>query len=200
MKRGERDDVADRIVERERAAGYGPDGAWVACVALDPGKTTGVAWLRVRAAVLRDMGWLSVLKARLGLGGATWEAGTGEIDCEDLVGGVGRLTDAIAGVARVGIARAPVRVVVVVEDFSLYAGRQHVGKDALWSPRVAAGLQCLIGRVTGLLWVWQMPSERTVITDERLKRWGVYVPGDHARDALRHMIVWLRKQDWDGWR
>jgi hypothetical protein len=40
----------------------------------------------------------------------------------------------------------------------------------------------------------QMPGERTVITDARLRLWGLWVPGmDHGRDALRHGLVFLRR-------
>lgn len=32
------------------------------------------------------------------------------------------------------------------------------------------------------------------VTDERLKAWGFWLPGqDHARDAVRHNITWLRR-------
>lgn len=40
----------------------------------------------------------------------------------------------------------------------------------------------------------QQPSERTVITDQRLQLWGLYRPGaEHARDAQRHGLVFLRR-------
>lgn len=44
----------------------------------------------------------------------------------------------------------------------------------------------------------------TFATDERLRRWGLYVPGDHARDAVRHACLWIVRgaggDPTDGWR
>lgn len=205
--------VLRRKVKQEARDGYGPDGAWVGVVALDPGKVTGVAWMRARVAVLRDAGWMETLRTRQMLGGM--EGGTGEVDCSDLVNGVSRLVDCLTKIGSDGAQR-----VVVCEDFSLFSGRRHVGKDALWSPRVAAGLQVMCGmfgslgmdvadevshigaQLAGwrrLKWEWQMSSEMGVVTDERLRNWDLYVPGDHARDAMRHLVVWLRKQKWETW-
>lgn len=44
--------------------------------------------------------------------------------------------------------------------------------------------------------VKQMPSlAMGTVTDERLKAWGFWVPGaEHARDAIRHNITFLRRQ------
>jgi len=41
----------------------------------------------------------------------------------------------------------------------------------------------------------QSPSDaKTVITDGRLKNWIMYTPGpDHARDATRHALLWVRR-------
>lgn len=40
----------------------------------------------------------------------------------------------------------------------------------------------------------QMPSMKETASDDRLKRWDLYRPGEqHARDATRHAIVFLRR-------
>lgn len=40
----------------------------------------------------------------------------------------------------------------------------------------------------------QQPGERSVITDARLRLWGLWKPGsDHARDAQRHGLAFLRR-------
>lgn len=47
--------------------------------------------------------------------------------------------------------------------------------------------------------VKQMPGEKDIITDELLKKWGLWRTqkrqggGPHAMDALRHLIVFMRK-------
>lgn len=49
-------------------------------------------------------------------------------------------------------------------------------------------------RGTGQGVEFQQPTERLVITDQRLKLWGVYKPGaEHARDAQRHGLVFMRR-------
>lgn len=84
---------------------------------------------------------------------------------------------------------------VLFEDFIL---RTSVTSREVLSPvritaRVEFGLY-----LSGGQRVWkQMPSEaKAVATDERLKQWGFYERAggmEHARDADRHGLVWLRK-------
>lgn len=81
---------------------------------------------------------------------------------------------------------------MVVEDFIL----RKMSKDReLLSPvRITA-------KVEHSLWLrkssyfLQAPSEaKTTATDERLKSWGLHRPGEeHARDATRHAITFMRK-------
>jgi hypothetical protein len=42
---------------------------------------------------------------------------------------------------------------------------------------------------------WQTPSlAKTTVTDKRLKKLGLWVPGrDHERDALRHLVLYMRQ-------
>jgi hypothetical protein len=47
----------------------------------------------------------------------------------------------------------------------------------------------------------QSPNDaKNVINDGRLRIWNMYTPGpDHARDATRHVLLWLRKMKAAGW-
>jgi hypothetical protein len=120
--------------------------------------------------------------------------------------------------------------VVGLEDFRLFPGEDHspdqkgttpmrlLAKiDMLWwmAQQEAADMQWVDSRmpqngVSGIpKLVKQMPGERSLITDELLRRWGLWrTPtgraskgagrnagggGPHAMDALRHLIVFGRK-------
>jgi hypothetical protein len=55
----------------------------------------------------------------------------------------------------------------------------------------------------GMAWVFQpvrqLPSDMSVITDDRLRRWGLWEPGKkHSRDAWKHWVVRLRKMEKKG--
>lgn len=53
------------------------------------------------------------------------------------------------------------------------------------------------GRFEGLdLWDYSQTAAdaKSIITDERLRRWGLWVPGNnHENDACRHLILHLRR-------
>lgn len=86
------------------------------------------------------------------------------------------------------------RAVVVVEDFILRKFTK--GRELLFPVRITEAFRYA-------LWLRQremfkqMPSEaKTIATDDRLKMWGLYEREggmQHARDADRHAISWLRK-------
>lgn len=46
---------------------------------------------------------------------------------------------------------------------------------------------------------WQLPAlAMTTATDDRLKLWGLYVPGkEHARDGERHVVTFARRMKTD---
>lgn len=69
----------------------------------------------------------------------------------------------------------------------------------LWT--VAADLSP-VKLITLMEWEWsrwtelvpQNPSERSVITDLRLKNWWLWSPGKKdANAAMKHLLVWMRK-------
>lgn len=91
--------------------------------------------------------------------------------------------------------------VVVYEDFRLSPGNRGG-----WSPRVGLSpVYCMAwiqgiavgeGVLDGVLWVAQMPGERSVISSAMLSAVpGLWVRGGlgHSHDAGRHLLVWLRK-------
>lgn len=100
--------------------------------------------------------------------------------------------------------------VVVTEDFRLYQGRTHTSDtDGLLPWAMISRLEMIWwlarrGEFDLDVWVpevvYQMPGERMVITDARLKRWGLWRTekrqggGPHAMDALRHLIVFARRE------
>lgn len=104
--------------------------------------------------------------------------------------------------------------VVVAEDFVLFPDREHSSKrDGTTPMRILAVLDFFWWMATwgpdadrakargGLpVLAKQMPGERTVITDEMIRKWGWWRTqkrqggGPHAMDALRHLIVYVRKQ------
>lgn len=84
-----------------------------------------------------------------------------------------------------------------IEDFQLMQGGPSKQKtqDLLSPVKVGWGLAALLQHSNAEMQVdWPMPGEMGVITDERLKLWGLWLPGDKdARAALKHLLVYLRK-------
>lgn len=80
--------------------------------------------------------------------------------------------------------------VVAVESFELRASRKLRGRGAL-APK---GVGTLLRAAYGERVVMQSASQaKSVVTDDRLKDWGLWVKGQqHARDAIRHLVVALR--------
>lgn len=154
----------------------------VALFAVDPGETTGWA-----------AGYVQV-------GGGSLEVEEhGEISCAfDEFGSDGVLE--LADEASHWFAQADAdaaRRVLVIEDFTLRHGVMLSGRSALSPVRVASGLvSVLLDRMLLLDAVrWQSASDaKGVITDERLKRMGLWIKGKpHARDAVRHLVIAGRK-------
>jgi len=89
---------------------------------------------------------------------------------------------------------------LVIEDFLL---RKKVMDRELLSPvRITAALELAV-EYEGLNMTLhrQTPSDKASITDARLKEWGLYRRAggmEHARDADRHSILFLRKAKQSG--
>jgi hypothetical protein len=108
-------------------------------------------------------------------------------------GGTSESVDSYLALCRAAWEKAEEGDVVVIgyEGFSLMMSSRD---DALLEPeRFGAVLRDRL-RGTEVEPIRQMPSERIVITDERLRLWGLWTPGpDHPRDALKHALVFLRR-------
>jgi hypothetical protein len=83
---------------------------------------------------------------------------------------------------------------LVCEDFIL---REHTMDRSLLSPvRITTGL---FNNCAGMLgfdahWHFQSPSDKSTVTDSHLKDLGLWFPGkQHARDAARHLVLFLKK-------
>lgn len=111
---------------------------------------------------------------------------------------------------------------LAVEDFILRVGRGSSDRDGLAAVRVTScfmtilrerklcafqgirgGTECKasqragmhLGYRSGARILWQSPSNaKGVMTDDRLRRAGLWIPGkDHARDAMRHLALLWRQ-------
>lgn len=170
-------------------------------VAFDPGETTGWSVMDTRLDLLRSPD-ASISDIVTG-----WHHG--QIDCGAKYGDAGTsstATRADLGISDSGEAaganlmeqlveaqcsRTPA-VAIVLEDFILRT--QNKKRAALSPVRV-------IHRFDQMMWERHIetfrsqPSEKSSVTDDRLKRWGFYAADgqEHARDADRHALIMLRK-------
>jgi hypothetical protein len=173
---------------------------WVSVFAVDPGVDSGWAWLVYEVSRLDSDGALGAVRVGSGLNDPLFRFG--EISCVDEDASTWTLADwigASSDKARRFIGGGDVRTVVVVESFSL---RERTASNDLLSPvRLSAKLGLLVWLINqeepGVVeWFWQSPSDaKSVCTDERMRRWGLWQAGKpHATDAIRHLILWLRKE------
>lgn len=87
--------------------------------------------------------------------------------------------------------------VVIIEDFQIPANISSRKHEVLSPVRIGFGLALLLkmsktfnGRV-----VWQQPTQMGVITDDRLRAWGLWLPGESNKDirsAMKHLLIYLR--------
>lgn len=83
---------------------------------------------------------------------------------------------------------------VVIEDFVL---RQGIARSGAGSRRVTLSpvrITAMLEYALGLSLPKQSAADaKTFATDARLRTWGTYVRGDHARDAMRHAMLRLAR-------
>jgi hypothetical protein len=148
----------------------------------DPGRMTGWSVHRVPIWDLMERGQVgstAVTWSRLGQFGAT--------STSDAV-------DSYLGLCRAAWEKAGEEDVVVIgcEGFTLMMN----SKDhwLLEPVRFLSVLQDRLRETEVRVEVQGATDAKTTITDNRLKTWGLYVPGsDHARDAQRHGLLYLRR-------
>lgn len=183
-------------------------------VALDPGETTGWAWAVVgRKELLRYGAEEAVHRAKQDRSGAQaadsrfmcgqvtlphthvhawWNEAQQATELASLIGAMGNMT------RRTSAGAVPEITTVVIEDFIL---RERTKRRDLLSPvrctaMVAQSLYQaseLLGTELPDIVFYQSANAKSVVTNDRLKRWGLYVPGKrHAMDAVRHLVIHLR--------
>lgn len=151
----------------------------------DPGVTTGWSVHRVVVEELLSRG-------QVGAVGRMWWR-TGQFRCSTTSASVDSYLNLVKAVY--GRAGEEDLVVIGCEGFTLLMNSTD---PALLEPvRFLAVLQDRLrdteyGREVGVQ--VQQPGERIIITDERLRLWGLWKPGsDHARDAQKHGLAFLRR-------
>lgn len=170
-------------VRVELGWGHGMTSGSGSILAVDPGKTTGLAWCPV--------GWDGKTDADAAVGSE-------EVDC---AGGTEYDPDPeCSGVLRMLMRMRRVNAVVVVveesDHFLLRAGG-NLKPQSLVPIRLEAMLRF------GLAQKWssvklerQTPSQaKSTITNDRLRRLGLWRSGSaHERDAIRHLVTYIRRQ------
>lgn len=163
-------------------------------IAFDPGGTTGWSVFDVHPEALFDSEVSIVENINL------WTHG--QTDCGSTKGNLGKSSHAgisttgeAAGVAElVGLCRSWPGAAVVIEDFIVR--RMDQSRDFLSPVRITAALSQWLWQMDRHYFVQQPAYAKTTVTDARLKAWGFYSRAggeNHARDADRHAITFLRK-------
>lgn len=201
------------IVERSSSSLVG-----ISVFAIDPGETNGWAWALIGHKEVRKYGVHDsvrrALRERSGyqlgdrrvlhgqisveysggsdadeaysasVGVSEWQAAEQLIATMQMCGEMG---------ARVSGGRVPEITTVVIEDFILR--ERTMTRDLLSPVRITAALYVLLCQHEWKMQVvLQSPSDKSVINDERLKALGLWAVGQrHARDAYRHLMLYLRK-------
>jgi phage terminase large subunit-like protein len=147
-----------------------------AVLAVDPGRTTGLAWCDSIAT----------------LGGKMDERVGGLVSHTQVTGDDTTIARRIVA----GAERIDARV-IVMESFQLRPGVALKGADALAPVKIAAMVDVLLGRTFGgrCVLMYQTASQgKSVMTDVRMKAVGCWWKGEpHAVDAGRHLLTFVRR-------
>lgn len=88
---------------------------------------------------------------------------------------------------------------VLMEDFALRVGVTSLSRSVLLPARVGFAVSCVLAACGdgpwGGVFKFVPPSEMGVMDNDRLRALGCYVRGGrgHARDAIRHLAIELRR-------
>lgn len=150
-------------------------------MSVDPGGTSGYAAIHIPSGPSKRSTHERVLSAKE----------CGHLRCEEVKGGP--TTQAIALMRLVEQLRCNT---LLIESMYLDAPLTKRVKtmDILSPCKVGWGLAALVTHsLPHVRILWRPPSEMSVITDERLHRWELWIPGKKdARAALKHLLVYLR--------
>lgn len=172
---------------------------------IDPGGTTGLAWATlwsVKGALQSIKESLQTRQMRL------TPVRSSTLDTRHLIEAmeIATMRDVYTLINQEGID------LVGIEDFQLFehmprsSQMKHSGLAPVRMITALNTMWFLASEVTELKpLVKQMPGERSIITDARLKQWGLWrTPkrsgGPHAMDALRHLIILARRIEQHDWR
>lgn len=146
-------------------------------LAIDPGKTTGLAWL-------------NQVDGRISLTSSA-EANPDEI--------INMIRPTLADWKPQEAGDTPLRI--VVERFTITAMTAQKSQEASWALRTIGAVEqaCRDAEYPLLAICWQKPSEaKTSFTNDKLKTLGLWHRGGegHALDAIRHGALYLAKVGW----
>lgn len=176
-------------------------------VAIDPGVTTGMAWATMPD-LWREWPKFKIIEGvRRSFAAGDSEGGTCQIKGHDTMERTWNIIEQVALIEP---------DIVVVEDFVLFVFRKlSMLREGLEPHAINANLRFIwwLGKheeeqdlpanwapanLPNL--VFQMPSEKEAMTDTDLRKWKLWRTekrqsgGPHAMDALRHLLVYLRKE------
>lgn len=84
---------------------------------------------------------------------------------------------------------------IVIEDFQLFPWKATAQSwSKMETPRIIGSLEYWAYKHE-IPVVYQPPSSKQAFPDARLKKMGVYVSNDHARDAVRHGLYRIRNKE-----
>jgi hypothetical protein len=106
----------------------------------------------------------------------------------------GNYTEQVLKLMHIAASQKYYPLAIALEDFE---PRKNIQGEAFFSPMlINARIQfCIDTHYILAPLFYQMPSlAMDTASDERLKRWNLYVPGpDHTKDATRHAITFIRR-------
>lgn len=146
-------------------------------LAIDPGKMTGLAWMRQE-------------------GGRIFLDESQEASSDDIIEAI---RPALALWRPVSEDQPPLRV--VLEKFTINAMTSQKSQEASWALRTIGAVEqaCRDVEYPLAAIAWQTPAEaKTAFTNEKLKALGLWHRGGagHALDGIRHGALYLAKTGW----
>ena len=82
--------------------------------------------------------------------------------------------------------------IIVFESFQLYAWKAQSLSWNTFLPVEVIGVIKYLAEERGIPCISQGPAERKFFTDEKLKELGMWEKSKHARDAVRHGMLFVR--------
>lgn len=153
----------------------------MATVAIDPGKTTGIAWTHKETPNMLQLADFTQSEGDLG------DVLELKLPADELL----ELSHSVLAVLEAVDARFGLTT-IIVEDFVLQLFNKN--RDFLYPVRMLGHLEVLCEQeFRYATFVTKMPHERSVVTPKRMRQWGLWVSGKpHGRAALQHLAAHCR--------